>query len=855
MFRRTKISAGLVLAFGIASPVPVLAQQVLETVEITGSRIKRADAEGSLPVTIIKREELEASGAVSVAEFMRSSTFSSGGNFRPQSGSSAQSFAEIDLRALGSNRTLVLIDGRRVPKGPQVGDAADLNTIPMAAIERIEILTDGASAIYGSDAIAGVVNFITRKDFEGGALVAGYTKPSNKGGERVETSAVMGLMSEKGRVLFGGSRSTRAIVFTRDRPWGSELGISSFGNNYRTLVTPVVVPPAPPAPPASTGPFTAIGNIYGNPALGCTDPDFYLTAGGTCSFNFNSRAADEAEITQTSVFARGEHKVTKDWTAYLNASVSRTESFGRYAPTPAGLTVQPTGPNTSTTGIPNSNNPFAVPIVVRHRTAAAGNRDTTTDNNLYEFVLGAKGSLSKDVEIDAGARSTTSKYFELGRNFIVRPILEQYVNSNQYNLYAPSANSPAVLSAIKATIGREAEYSLTEGYGTATLANLFAMGGGSATVLVGAENRKEKYADVFDSLSEAGVIEGSAGNSAAGGRTVTSVYSELLMPITKEFEVSLAARFEKYSDYGSDFSPKVAVRFQPIKSLTLRASAGTGFAAPSLPLLTKKETFAAESVIDPATCIAFGGLPGPCATQQVQVDSYSGANAALTSEKSKQFSFGTVWDATDFLSLKADYYNIKIDDRINNINAQDVINRVNGTDPRPVPAGMYVLRDAGGAITRVQYGDINEGTLTQTGIDLTVDARWKLADIGDFSHQVRYTTILKHDSGGIDVKGKEGVPKVRANMVNSWKMGSIGAAWNVNFIGRNETDSLVTTGGYTTHDVQFSWTTPMKGKLTIGAVNVLGKMPALVDHDGRNFNFNLYDGYGRQTYVRLEQKF
>jgi iron complex outermembrane recepter protein len=849
MFRRTKVCSAVMLACGgtlAMGAAPVFAQQVLEAVEVTGSRIKRADAEGSMPVTVIKREELEASGAVSVAEFMRTSTFASGGNFRPQSGSSAQSLAEVDLRALGANRTLVLIDGRRVPKGPQIGDRADLNTIPMAAIERIEILTDGASAIYGSDAIAGVVNFITRKDFEGGSLVAGYTKPSQKGGERAEASAIMGMMGEKGRVLFGASRASRAMVFTRDRPWGSELGISSFGNNYR---------PIQGTPPASTGAFTAIGNIYGDPALGCTDPDFYLTAGGTCSFNFNSRAADEAEIDQSSVFARGEHKITKDWTAYLNASVSRTESFGRYAPTPAQLTVQPTGPNTSTTGIPNSNNPFAVPIVVRHRTAAAGNRDTSTDNNLYDFQLGAKGSLSTDIEIDAGGRSSTSKYFELGRNYIVRPILEQYVNSNQYNLYAPNANSPAVLSAIKATIGREAKYSLIEGYGTATFSNVFPLAAGGATVLVGAENRKEKYADIYDSLSEAGVIEGSAGNSAAGTRTVSALYSELVMPVSKEVEVSLAARYEKYSDYGSDFSPKVAVRFQPMKSVTLRASAGAGFAAPSLPLLTKKETFSAESVIDPATCIAFGGTLPACNTQQVQVDSYSGANAALKSEKSSQFSFGSVWDATDFLSVKADYYNIQIKDRITEIEPQHVINRSNGSDPRPMPAGMYVQRDASGAITRVQFGDINEGTEKISGIDLTIDARWKLADVGDFNHQLSYTRVLKRNEDGFETNGKDGMPKMRANLVNAWKLGPFGAAWNVNFIGRNEADSLVETGGYTTHDLQFTWTTPMKGKVTIGALNILAKMPALVDHDGRNFNFNLYDSYGRQAYIRLEQKF
>src|SRR5690606_19034820 len=133
----------------------------------TGSRIQRADVEGALPITVIDRMDLELSGEISVADFLRTTTFNSFGSFRPQSGSSAQSFAEVSLRGLGGSRTLILIDGRRAPTAPMVGQGQDLNAVPLAAVERIEILSDGASAIYGSDAIGGVVNIITRKDFSG----------------------------------------------------------------------------------------------------------------------------------------------------------------------------------------------------------------------------------------------------------------------------------------------------------------------------------------------------------------------------------------------------------------------------------------------------------------------------------------------------------------------------------------------------------------------------------------------------------------------------------------------------------------------------------------------------------------
>ena len=834
MLKRTKVSMAVLAALsGAALLAPTLASAESQTVEVTGSRLKRADIEGSLPVTTISREELQASGSVTVAEFMRTSTFSSAGNFRPQSGSSAQSFAGIDLRGLGSNRTLVLIDGRRLPKAPNVGDSADLNTVPMAAVERIEILTDGASAIYGSDAIGGVVNIITRKDFDGVAATVGYTTNSLPGGERPEAAAIIGVSGDKGRMVAGVSRTGRGMVFTRDREWGATPGVSSYGNNV------------------VTGGLRSLGNLKGDPKLGCTDPNFYLASNGTCSYNFNAVAADEAQIDQSSVFFRGETKLNNDWNAYLNSSVSRVKSFGRYAPTPAQLTVQANTPN----------NPTASNIVVRHRTAAAGNRDTNTDNNLYDLLAGFQGKVNSNVDVDFGIRSTESKYIELGRNYIVRPILEQYVNSGAYNLYAPNANDPSVLNAIKATISRDSLYSLKEVYGTATINNLFKLGGGQSALVVGAEHRTEKYADIYDSLSEAGVIEGSAGNSAGGDRKVTSLYSELLLPVSKQVEVSLAARYEKYSDYGSDLAPKASVRWQPAKNLTLRASAGTGFAAPSLPILTQKESFSAESVFDPRTCIAFGGATTGTGANNcnvaklVQVDTYTASNPSLKSEQSKQFAMGVVWDATNFLTVKADYFNIKINDKITLIGAQDLIDRSNGDDPRPIPAGLYVQRDASGVITRVQQGYGNEGTIKTDGLDLSAEASWKHASAGSFRHKLRWSEVLSYKDDGTELSGALGLPKRRITLGTAWNLREFGAAWNINMIGKNGTQEGRIASTYVTHDLQFTWVTPLKGKLSVGMVNATEKMPQLVAYGSRNFNFNLYDAYGRQTYVRYDHKF
>ena len=205
----------------------------LDRVEVTGSRLKRAEIEGAVPVVVIDRAQIDASGDVSVADVLRDSTFASFGNFRPQSGSSAQSLATIDLRGIGSGRTLVLVDGRRAPTNPMsASSGTDLNAIPLAAVERIEILSDGASAIYGSDAIGGVVNIILRKDFNGAELRYGIGQTKVQGGDLEDASVVFGVSSDRGSLIGGASTASRGMVFTRDQIGGGTRGISIYGNNY-----------------------------------------------------------------------------------------------------------------------------------------------------------------------------------------------------------------------------------------------------------------------------------------------------------------------------------------------------------------------------------------------------------------------------------------------------------------------------------------------------------------------------------------------------------------------------------------------------------------------------------------------
>lgn len=850
MFKKSKVCAAALLAIGgsaVLTAVPVFAQdQQLERVEVTGSRIKRAAAEGALPVTVVTREQLEDSGAVTIAEFIRNSTFSSAGQFRPQSGSSAQSFAGVDLRGLGTRRTLVLVDGRRLAKAPNVGDSADMNSIPMAAVERIEILTDGASAIYGSDAIGGVINVILRKDFEGMHYMVGKTYNSVKGGDREEASAMVGLTTDKGRILVGVSRTTRDITYARDYPWGTSVGASSYSNGFYSATPDPDNPGKYLATPASTSSFR--GN-----AGTCDFPDqgFYVDSTGRCRYDFNLVASDEAAIGTKSIFARGEFNISKDWTVYLNASNTNNTSFGRYAPVPDAIQIEPGSvANTSTT--PNET------VFLWHRFAAAGNRDTSTDGNLNDVALGVQGTF-KGFDVDFGVRRTTSKLVETGRGFIVKSLATAAINDGTYNIADPFSNSDEVLKSITTTTGRDSLFSQSEIYANATT-DLFAMVGGTSKLYVGFDHRKETYADIYDSLSEAGEVLGSSGSSAGGGRKVDALSAEMLLPIAKTLEGTLAARYEKYSDYGNDFSPKASARWTPTRALTLRASVGRGFAAPSLPTLTQKPAFSADSVIDPRHCAADGSFTvTQCLTESFQINGLSISNPSLGSEKSKQYSFGAAWDVTKSFTVKADYWSTKIDDVISDITAQEIVDRDNGTSRLAIPAGLSITRDPiSGAILQIVRGSTNEGVLDYAGIDLNAIFTHKYASLGSFKHEVTWSHVTKAKTNGVDENGEWGTPKDRVQFANGWSRGAFDVTWNINMIGKNghRTDTYVPT--YVTHDLQLTWKPPIKGTtLKVGMINAGEKFPALVGspHDSKPYNYYLYDAYGRQTYLRFEQKF
>ncbi|MEM7054139.1 MAG: TonB-dependent receptor, partial [Pseudomonadota bacterium] len=536
--------------------------------EVTGSRISRADIEGALPITVIDREQIEFSGQSNVMDLLRDLPFTTAGSFRPQSGSTGQSFAGVNLRGLGTGRTLILIDGRRAPTAPNIGNSQDVRSVPLAAVERIEILSDGASAVYGSEAIGGVINIITRKDFTGAEITVGMGRPTQAGGDTEEASAIIGVAGDRGNIMVGVAYDDRDIIFARDREW-SRGGNSTFSNNFLD----------------TGGAFLDVPGRGSANVPGCQGPGFTVTA-TRCFYDFTFVSADEAASRNESLFTRANYEVNDDWNLYLNASVSRVTSFGRYAPVPSspwlvndfGRIELPIGsPNHPATRPEDGGlNPdwelyqdFAdETLTMRHRFAANGPRDTSTDAQLYDLDIGAQGRIG-NFDVDFGARRTESQYTEVGRNYIVAALAQEQFDSGAYNIYDPFGVSDDVLGSFTATIGRDANFLAKEYYATAST-ELFDLPNGPVGIAFGAEYREEDYRDIFDDLQANDNITGSSGNSSFGGREIWSAFGEVLIPVLENLEISAAARYDDYSDFGDAFSPKIAIRFQPLDNLTFR---------------------------------------------------------------------------------------------------------------------------------------------------------------------------------------------------------------------------------------------------------------------------------------------
>ena len=748
-------TATLALAGSAYSSITLAEEEAIEEVVVTGSRIQRAVSDAPSPVTVINSEDLELSGLSSVADVLRNTTYNSFGSFRERSGSSFGQIALVDLRGLGPGRTAVLINGRRVPGNPFTGSSAvDVNSIPLSAVERIEILTDSASAVYGADALGGVINFIMKDDYEGAEITVGTTNPDAAGAEEDRVQAVFGASGDKGRATASVEWYSRDPIFDGDRDYSQvQLNGPSFGDTVGVSVggNTGFVPGFP------QNPFP-IGECSEDIYAGVLDNPFGIPGQG-CGYGYADISAQTGGLDRFSTFLDASYDINEDTTVYMETRYSRIESFGRYAPAVGfffvdegqrlanGLDPILTGDLLTASDLDGSGGlEPGEGFFAFHRFVGHGPRDDVTDRHEFDVLVGMEGSLGVDGEIDYDVYARTYQYSadEIGDTYVLDSRITTLAASGEYDVVNPTAasNAAAVLSS-SADLFRDLKTNYNA-VGFSLTGSAFELGGGSMGWALGGEFAEEDYRDQYDSYREAGNVIGSAGNSAAGGRDRTAIFAEVSLPVTENFEVNGAIRMDDYSDFGSAVSPSISARFEATDWLVLRASYNEGFKAPDLTSLYQKLSQSFNNVTDFVRCDAQGVAPIDCPT--FQVENFTGGNTSLEAEEAESLNVGLIVSPIEGLQASLDYFTVNTTDRATSLSLSRLLSlAADGS----LPPGTEVNRGPGegagipGAIINITNVITNAAALDIEGYDLRVeyDRDLSFAQLyarAEYSHMEKY---------------------------------------------------------------------------------------------------------------------
>ncbi|MCH7343520.1 TonB-dependent receptor [Pelomonas sp. CA6] len=848
---RLKPIASAVAAALAAFTVPAIAQQSgatqLERVEVTGTNIKRVDAETASPIQTISREDIQKSGKTTIADVIMGLNGNSNGSV-PMSFSNgfAAGAAGVSLRGLGANSTLVLLNGRRLAPYGLADDGqrtfVDLSTIPLDAVERVEVVKDGASAIYGSDAIAGVVNIITRQDYQGISANVSYGQTRYSDGERVK-AAIAGGFGDIGRdrynVFF--TLEAQSIGEVRqsdrqDRKWIGDPDMTKYGYDYLQggirgqKISNTSVSPSPTgwarAVTDATGATPVPGSAYLQlkPIEGCaTHPSAVAQGYSGCTWNILDYNQLQPKEKKLNFLTRGTLQVSPSVTAFGEVGLFTSKVSTTFTPTSvsASWVDAVKGTNKDNTNIvlgpnhPDNPTPGSYSRL-RYVTADFGGRDNTYNTTVSRALAGLKGT-AWDWDWETGLLYTESKTKQGTDGYVRDSVLRDFLTGRNDTGLNPSGkyyrlganaglNGSDIRGAIAPHIEQTSKTSITA-LDIRASRELIKLPGGMLALAVGAEFRQEKVDSPPKPFTYDADIIGLGYSGFTGNRRVNAMYAEFVAPVLKSLELNAALRTDRYSDYGSSTTPKLGFTFKPLPQFLLRGTYAEGFRAPGAAESGKSEGGSAGyvQVRDPLRCPMVNGvatpLPGATISDscEAQVVAFSAANTAVKPEKSKSFNFGVVLEPIKDLSLSLDYWKIKRKDEIN------------GADPATVlenPAGFpsaVILRNAGDALPGVP----NSGTIAvisapytngpssvTDGIDIDLRHRMSLGAWGrlvsglTWTHIQHFRRTLSDGKpyeyagtiGPTSMSSSSGQPKDKATFQTTWDRGAFSFTATVNYV-------------------------------------------------------------------------
>lgn len=872
--------------------------QKLEAIQVTGSRIKKAEIEGQAPVQVITSADIEATGLGSIGDVIQrlsvsgssiNTKFNSAGNFGfpPDGGGVGSGSTTISLRNLGAKRTLILVDGLRwvsESSASGVSAAVDLNTIPASAVDRIEILTDGASSLYGSDAIAGVINVITKKKQDGGNARIYYGDYSTGDGA-----------TKQGNLSLGGSGDR--YDFFVDISGYEQKRISAADWEQSRYPTPGIDGAVNPGAWSSATPGGRFTFAPGDPTetyggLCPIDPDsgasFCNLAGNGSGgyrqwsnaerFNFAPYNLLLTPSKRTSLFAQGTYRITDNVNWNLKGAYTKRKSVNQAAPEPIFLGSEAgSGGLADFVGVDASNpyNPFGTILpegaFLTRRPVEGGPRIFSQEVDTSYFTTGLNGDFSAGehqffwdvnyVTAENKANQTVNGTYNIAHiQRALGPIANCTAPCVPLNIFGgPGSITQDMLDYILFTENDRSKQKLTSW--TANISgDLFQLPAGALAFAGGYEYRKQSGYYVPDAIVTAGESNGVPSGPTRGGYDVSEFYLELNAPLiadaafAKRLDLSLASRFSDYSNFGNTTNNKLGLRWQIGDDLTLRSTWAEGFRAPSIGELFGTFSRFDAQIEDPcnfatgqtAINCATLGVPNPATFEQAnsQISVVTGGNRDLQPETSKTLTIGAVYSPSwaensswaQKLDLEVTYYRIKIEDAIQASDAQTQLRRCVDTLEAVFCDG--ISRSSGGNINSFDNTLFNLGTINTKGFDFGVNWYGNSTGIGTFGASLQATYIkdfeaIATDSGLAEPRGvgievaDSAIPKWRATATLKWALDDLSASWSARYIS-NLTEECAQVGNFDNCSNAAAGTNRL-GSTTYHDVRVGWKLPTSVN--------------------------
>jgi iron complex outermembrane receptor protein len=835
---------GLVGATGTAVAQDQDDARTLDRVEVVGSRIKRVEAETSQPIFEVTQEDIQASGLTSIGDVIQNLT-GNGSALGTTFNNGGDGSTRVSLRNLGTGRTLVLVNGRRWV-GVGTGGSVDLNSIPTSAIESVQVLKDGASAIYGSDAIAGVVDIRLKSNYTGAEMSAQWGEFTEGDGRRQKYDFLIGFEGDRGNVMIGAGfvkedpidaedRDISAVptfgLPANDTQYAGASGIGPRGRLLSSLGQLILIPGRPGTSPSDFRPFNGAIDGYN------FAPDNYL----------------QTPQERVSFFMDGRYQVMDGVEFYTQATFNERKSEQLLADFPGSGGAFNTNPNFSVIRVSANNiyNPLGVELTgFGRRWVEQGGRSFNQDVDNYNFIGGFQGDFMLgdnffgwDVGYQYAKAERSDQTFGLQSATALRNAVgPSFIDASG----TPRCGTPAVPGGAAAVIIPGCvPLNIFGDRGSVTpemlnyinfveqalrgndLTNYWANISGDIFELVetrpiafaaGYEYRRESAFDQPDAFTNAGLSSGNSRTATNGGFSVDEFYLELNAPLLADLplvhllEVRAAGRYSDYSNFGDTTNFSAGIKWQPIEDLALRGNWSEGFRAPSVAQLFQGGADSFPTLLDPCSaprfasqppdvqqrCIAAGVTPGYTQLSS-QIRITVGGNPFLTPELAETQTLGFVYSPSWFegFDVSLDWYNIEIENGIAGRGAQFIINACY-VNPDPAQQAQYcplITRAPGGVVTNLLQAPVNFAGFEVEGWDLTVryqtDTDWgRFGLVWDNAYQTKWDVLV---DGGVTSNlgqelGDDMYPRIRSNLNLSWRLGDWGANWGIRYFHHTRED-------------------------------------------------------------------